>query len=77
MYHEILKNCVVENYEKVNLAYKEQLDIVVMGDLLFKMTNGSLRKIQKIRLVPRLMHNLILFGQLYNKRHNMFIMDDA
>ncbi|PON34519.1 hypothetical protein PanWU01x14_343800 [Parasponia andersonii] len=61
-HRDVLENYVTGNYGKVYLADGELLDIVGMGDIRLKMSNGSVWKIQKVRHVPRLMRNLISVG---------------
>ena len=60
--HDLLENYVAWNHGKVYLADSEPLDIIKIGDVMLKMPNGSIWKIQKVRHVPGLMRNLISVG---------------
>ena len=48
----------------------ELLDTVGVGDIHLKMLNSSIWKIHKVRHVSKLMHNLILVGQLDDEGYN-------
>ena len=55
----------------------ELLDTVGVGDIHLKMLNGSIWKIHKVRHVPKLMHNLILVGQLDDEGYNVTFTNGA
>ena len=74
---EIMENYVSRNDGNVNLEDDELVDIVGIGDICLKMSNGSMWKIHKVRLVPKLMCNLILVGQLDNEGHNVIFIGAA
>ena len=52
------------------LAEEKPLDIIGISNIHLKMSNESIRKIQKVRHVPRLMRNLISIGHL-DDGHNV------
>ncbi|XP_068641961.1 uncharacterized protein [Aristolochia californica] len=56
---------------KVYLTDGEPLDIVGIGNVKFRMSNGSVWKIHKVRLVPKLMRTLISVGKLDDEGHNV------
>ena len=72
-----MENYVAGNYGKVYLANGELLDIVGIGDITLKMSDGHVWRISKVRHVPKLMHNLISLGQLDGEGHNMTFHDGA
>ena len=49
-----MENYVFRNDGNVNLEDDEPMDIVGIGDICLKMSNGSMWKIHKVRLVPKL-----------------------
>ena len=53
------------------------LDTVGVGDIHLKMLNGFIWKIHKLRHVPKLMHNLILVGQLDDEGYNVTFTNGA
>lgn len=66
-----MENFVVGNYRNVYPADGEPLEIIGMGDVYLKISNGSKWKIQKVRHVPRLVKNIISIGQLDDNGHNV------
>ena len=74
---EIMENYVSRNDGNVNLEDDELVDIVGIGDICLKMSNGSMWKIHKVRFVPKLMCNLISVGQLDNEGHNVIFIGTA
>lgn len=69
--YEIMENYLAENYGKVYLSDGEPTDIVGIGDVNFRMSNGSIRKIPKVKHVLKLMRNLMSVGQLDDEGHNV------
>lgn len=63
-YQEIMENYVSKIYEKVYLANDEPLDIVNVGGIHLKMSNGFVWKIHKMRPEPKSIYNLNSVGQL-------------
>ncbi|GAA0163748.1 hypothetical protein LIER_19541 [Lithospermum erythrorhizon] len=57
-------NYVSENYGTVHLTDGEQLDVVGMGDVNLKLSNGSFWKLTNVRYVPKLGNSLISVSQL-------------
>lgn len=51
-------------FGKVLLADNKSLDIVGIGDVLLKLTNGKSWLLRDVRYVPQLKHNSISAGQL-------------
>ena len=72
-----MENYVFGNYGKMYLRDGEPLDIVGVGDIRLKMSNGSMWKIHKVSHVAKLMRNLISIGQLDNEKHNVTFMGGA
>ena len=70
-HHNIMENYVAGNYGKVYLADGLPLDIVGIGDINLKMSDGRVWKITKVRHVPKLMRNLISVGQLDDTGHDV------
>uniref|UniRef100_A0A0D3AR70 Retrovirus-related Pol polyprotein from transposon TNT 1-94-like beta-barrel domain-containing protein n=1 Tax=Brassica oleracea var. oleracea TaxID=109376 RepID=A0A0D3AR70_BRAOL len=63
LHHNIMENYVAGNYGKVYLADGLPLDIVGIGDINLKMSDGRVWRITKVRHVPKLMRNLISVDQ--------------
>lgn len=70
-HQNIMENYVAGNYGKVYLADGLPLDIVGIGDINLKMSDGRVWKITKVRHVPKLMRNLISVGQLDDTGHDV------
>uniref|UniRef100_A0A0D3CLF9 Uncharacterized protein n=1 Tax=Brassica oleracea var. oleracea TaxID=109376 RepID=A0A0D3CLF9_BRAOL len=66
-----MENYVAGNYGKVYLADGLPLDIVGIGDINLKMSDGRVWKITKVRHVPKLMRNMISVGQLDDTGHDV------
>ena len=70
-HEEIMEHYVFRNYGKVYLEDGTPLDIIGVGDIYMKISNGSMWKIHKVRYVPKLMQNLILIGHLDDEGHDV------
>ena len=70
-HRDVLENYVTKSHGKVYLVDGEPLDIIGMGDVSLKMSNGSVWKIHREKHVLGLMRNLISVGQLDNEGHNV------
>ncbi|XP_073138884.1 uncharacterized protein [Henckelia pumila] len=74
---DVFDNYIAGDYGKVFLADGKPLEIVGMGDVRLKMSNGSFWKINKVRHVSRLTRNLILVGQLDDEGHKVTFGDGS
>ncbi|XP_073138911.1 uncharacterized protein [Henckelia pumila] len=74
---DVFDNYIADDYMKVFLADGKPLEIVGMGNVQLKMSNGSVWKINKVRHVPRLRRNLISVGQLDDEGHNVTFGDGS
>lgn len=70
-HYNVIENNIARNYRKVYLTNSEPLDIVGIRDVNMEMSNRHMRKINKVRHVPKLMLNLILVGQLDSKGYKV------
>ncbi|GAA0175846.1 hypothetical protein LIER_28942 [Lithospermum erythrorhizon] len=74
---DVMVNYVSGNYGTVHLADGEQLDVVGMGDVNLKLSNGSFWKLTKVRCVPKLGKSLISVSQLDGDEERIWVQRKA